>query len=212
MSDHAPDQKQWLPEGYEDRPLHRFEGSTAAVLADLVAIEADLKQAKQWFARILDERDETIKFALLSAALIKYRRAFNTGVRKNLVHEDVDDLGPIAPDLHQYLNDMASKFIAHSVNAFEQVAAFVATNDETQEILGIGHFYIYSSAEDPENVKNFIVLIDLILRKVGPRIEQARRNCDAEARALGYSEIKNLPLLSFNLEPPTAAGSKRKPA
>ncbi len=58
--------------------------------------------------------------ALCVAALISYGRTFASGVRSGITKGQLERLPQELQRWHAYLKDIRDKFVAHSVNAFEE--------------------------------------------------------------------------------------------
>ncbi len=96
----------------------------AQFLADLAGIETDLLAVERISERFIAERaKEQPDWELLeiacAAALVRYGRAFASGIRAGVPAAIIDDLEPEHQQWHQYLKDARDKWIAHSVNSFE---------------------------------------------------------------------------------------------
>lgn len=102
----------------------RFEDKEAAALASLQSIYFDL-----WSTIQLCEYFESqsqggnppseITDAFSTAILVRYSRAFVTGVRKRLEKGAIESLNTEQRAIHERFRAFRDKHIAHSVNAFE---------------------------------------------------------------------------------------------
>lgn len=102
-----------------------FEPPEARKLADLTGVETDLLAVEEYCSRLLDEQEkEQPDWKLLeiicAAALVRYGRAFASGVRCGVPTELVETMEPTAFEWHRYLKAARDKWIAHSVNTFEE--------------------------------------------------------------------------------------------
>jgi hypothetical protein len=94
----------------------------AQALADYTGIAQDLWGARE-FAKLyleqLKNRDLTFIEALMIAMIVRYARPFVSGIRLSLpMPADVLTDDQLAK--HQHFRDIRDKYIAHSVNAFEE--------------------------------------------------------------------------------------------
>jgi len=110
----------------------------AQLYADYVSIEHDLSRTRDFVAMVLQEQRNaqpnwSLLGALMVAVIVQYARPFSgdqrarTGEKRELI------LSPEQLEAHQYYLAIRSKFIAHSVNAFEDnqpVAYYVAEEPE----------------------------------------------------------------------------------
>jgi hypothetical protein len=170
---------------------HVFSSPDATDLADLFSINQDLETVAGLLARLATVKNDTVTSSgLFVAALITYRRCFNTGVRVNLKRDDVVALPRNAIELHDYLVNLADKLAAHSVNAFEQtVVGIIVENDRVigahtfrQQLIGFVEAVQWSD------------LVALVQRcMVAPRLKAAQHAVVAAAKARPIEEIMKAP-------------------
>ena len=103
----------------------RYHVTEAQKLADLTGVETDLLSVVRFCERFLAEQekelpDRELLEIICSAALVKYGRAFASGVRAALPNAVVEALGEEYQVSHQHFKDLRDKWIAHSVNSFEE--------------------------------------------------------------------------------------------
>lgn len=110
-----------------------FSIAEAQRYADLTGVEHDLVETEKICARLLSEYakpepEEIIVESLCAAAIIRYGRTFPSGVRAGVTSEVIDALDSDLKSLHRYFKDLRDKWIAHSVNCFEEnrVLAYLA--------------------------------------------------------------------------------------
>jgi hypothetical protein len=94
-------------------------------LADLTGIEADLRSAHRFAQQHLDMYRATqpryeLVDAMTTAVLVRYARAFTTGVRRPLDEEALAMLSREQRAKHDHFYAIRNKHTAHSVNAFEE--------------------------------------------------------------------------------------------
>lgn len=102
-----------------------FQPPEAQKLADLAGIETDLLAVEEYCRRFLEEQakeqpDWKLLEIICAAALVRYGRAFASGARSGIPSELVDELHPDVQEWHRYLKAARDKWIAHSVNTFEE--------------------------------------------------------------------------------------------
>ena len=95
-------------------------------LADLTGVVADLRAVESLCDRLLSiglpdtvEKSELAE-ALCAAALVKYGRTIASGVRAGLTEEHCSRLSAEHAEWHQYFKNLRDKWVAHSVNTFEE--------------------------------------------------------------------------------------------
>ena len=122
-------------------PCYKSTLPEAKIAADLFALENDLKRIlsilKEW---LLVQENDLLCDAFFSAALIKYRRCFNGGIRSPIKYEDIAKLPNNAVEFHDFLFALANKLIAHSVNGFEQTEVGIAVSDN-QHIVCVANLH-----------------------------------------------------------------------
>jgi hypothetical protein len=123
-----------------------------SVLADLTGIEQDLRVAERFCDLLIEELQKPLAEldgvpskpelweALTVAAAVRYARAFASCVRtkscKTMIETVVKDLpAELANDHRRYI-DFRNKYIAHSVNRFEEnrVVAYLVPKREDAEV------------------------------------------------------------------------------
>ena len=97
----------------------------AEVLADLYGIVFDLEVAAHLCAKAIElgqarQHDYIVVEGLVTAAVVRYGRCFSKGVRFWLCREDITEIGNDDLSTHGYFKDLRDKFVAHSVNRFEE--------------------------------------------------------------------------------------------
>ena len=103
-----------------------FPHPEAQVLADLTGIESDLEAVEDYCQSFLSVGADfdfdrlKIQQALCIAAIVTYGRTFGSGVRKGVTALQLDRLEPDLRQFHDYVKDLRDKWVAHSVNAFEE--------------------------------------------------------------------------------------------
>ena len=165
----------------------------AEVLADLYGIEYDLSTASYLCAKAvelssLEQRDHLHVEALVSAAIIRYGRCFSTGARLGLTRKDIDGLDSAALEVHDYFKALRDRFVAHSVNPYENsyVTASVSERDGVRfpiESINPGYHRLVLSGNEAQSLS---LLISKVKAIVNERIESER------AKLLAF--IKTLPL------------------
>lgn len=118
----------------------------AAVLADLYSINYDLglatHLAKAARKAAANGEDTIVVEGIITASLIRYFRCFATNVRLGLVRSDLAELNDKLLKQHDYFKHLRDKFVAHSVNPFEEnwVTATASIRDDLpQPITSLAH-------------------------------------------------------------------------
>ena len=103
----------------------RYHVSEAQRLADLTGVETDLISVERFCERFLaehqaDKPDRELLEIICAAALVKYGRAFTSGVRAAVPTTVIEELDEEYRAKHLHFKDSRDKWIAHSVNSFEE--------------------------------------------------------------------------------------------
>lgn len=194
----------------------------AAALADYTGIEFDLRTAQEFSRMLLDERNKAqpnwdLSDPLTTAILVRYARAFTTGVRLRLREDALAELSVAQRERHEFFYALRDKHIAHSVNAFEESQPTARywverVHEEGIEQIGCQHHRIVGMS-----VPDLEAMIDLttVLRQyVKRKIEDERAKLLKIVRNKPIDEILSVgaaPAPSCLPDPnrPRAASGKR---
>jgi len=164
----------------------------AEILADLYSIQYDLEIATH-LCKAASEmaaprpHDSLAVEGLVTAAIVRYFRCFSSGARLGLRRSDIGDLDDQSLVDHDYFKALRDKFVAHSVNPFEEnwVTATASERDGVRyPITSVGHGshrMLLSTGE----ARTMGTLITKVRRILEPRIR------DEEERLLAV--IQKLP-------------------
>lgn len=187
-----------LPPG--QRVVKVSGGAATATLADLASLHRDFEMAHQFISAFADLPKSEVEpgsphQALWIAAVTMYGRAFSTtGLRHSArptaeLYND-DDLAA-----HQYLIAMRNKYIAHSVNAFEQAAIFAIIRGETAETLqveGIGTQHASLARLSRTRALQIAKMCEAQMAEIDSRMAGVRTAIKAELTASGADHILGL--------------------
>ena len=192
-----------------DIPIHRSDLPEAKEMADLHAIAQDMQLVVNILNRLIaGEADQVLQRGLFSAALITYRRCFNTGVRNGLRQSDVQGLANNENDFHRYVWSQADKLAAHSVNPFEKAEAGVMVRDG--EIVGAGTIMAVLINISVNELKQWGRLtVEIFETVLKPRIVAAHSALIEAARQLPIEEVVKMPLLSVTADPRANPAARR---
>ncbi|GAX60960.1 hypothetical protein SCALIN_C16_0034 [Candidatus Scalindua japonica] len=149
----------------------------ARCLADFTGIECDIRSAIK-FSKLLIKCFESsgcdidLIDAISTSILVRYSRAFMTGVRTRINIEEIC-LDQNELKKHKWLLDTRSKHIAHSINAFEEnrvVGYYVLEKPEEKGITSISvqHGSVISlSSHDAKSVINISTkILEFVTKKI----------------------------------------------
>lgn len=179
-----------------------FEHPEAQRLADLNGVSFDLALVSD----LCDEFEEidylssthhlAIAQAIFMAAVVAYGRTFGSAVRSGVKREQLELLPDALQHRHQYFKDIRDKFIAHSVNAFEEncVKLYLVPPERGAPgvaFIGLGHSRVATlSHEDMAHLKELAIAVASLVE-----VEMESE----KSRLLEYS--KTLPIEDIYLFP-----------
>jgi hypothetical protein len=201
-----------------DLPVVRYKSKEAAATAELLSIRQDLLLTEQMCERLLDllrapSSDPILIEALWSAALVRYSRSFTTGKRQTLDPSLVADLPGDPMSAHVYYKNQRDKFIAHSVNPFEQsVVGLVLSppDSETRQVIGVADLVLRQISADEHDVRQLGALANEMRKQVELQIDDGKKKVLAAAKRERMDDLYRLE--PMELAPPGAemAGQARK--
>src|SRR5215470_14064927 len=110
-----------------------FSVKEAQRLADLTGIQRDLEATEKFCDRFLAEAEiffnrgsestadkSELLDAFCTAAIVRYGRSFTSGVRVGVPPEVIQSLPQEQQESHRFFLNLRDKWVAHSVNAFEE--------------------------------------------------------------------------------------------
>ncbi|WP_395639047.1 hypothetical protein [Pseudolysinimonas sp.] len=128
----------------------RVDTDHSRELRDLVGICFDLRRVAEICDRYIQAMDadeaELIQDSLWMTAVMLYARCFNDGVRSRLSTDLLDTMEGQAREAHDHFIDLRNKFIAHSVNAYEQTLAHAVIDAKTGELKHSGTAHLWANA------------------------------------------------------------------
>jgi len=181
-----------------------FEHEEAATLARLASIHFDL-----WSTIHLCEFFEAqcaesthgyagseITDAFSTAILVRYSRAFASGVRQGLGEDALASLTPEQRANHERLRAFRDKHIAHSVNAFEDTrvqARYCLERVEQEGITGVSAAHSRVTGLSSKDVNETIELCKVLLSFIDGEIQTEEKRLLNILRAMPISEVLSRP-------------------
>ena len=198
--------------------VKRFQTERASQLADWHSVKFDLDfalaAAELVYSKTPDDEDSSIDLneeivivAIWNASVISYSRCFNGGIRM-VRKSDFDPAfqasgdAKSCSDFHDHILNLRSKFIAHSVNRFEETQIAVYWNeaiDLPDGILAVGPVTIRKTIEPKQNVAHFITLIKLLIDECLVQVERLIDEVSDEAKAMSEIELRQLSNIEIQL-------------
>ena len=147
----------------------------AEVLADLYGIVFDLEVAAHLCDKAIElgrprQLDYLVVEGLVAAAVVRYCRCFPSRGRLGLRREDITELGDDNLQTHDYFKDLRDKFVAHSVNPFEEtyVTATASERDGVKypiQSVGTGQHRLVLSPTTAEALADLISKVSKVVKK-----------------------------------------------
>ena len=198
-----------------------FEHEEAAELARLQSIKYVLQSAVQLCEFFEGQCAQSahgyagseITDAFSTAILVRYSRAFVSGVRRGLGNEVLETLTPAQRGNHQRIRAFRDKHIAHSVNAFESTkiqARYCLERVEQDGITAVStehHRVIGLSSRDVSEIEE---LCQVMMGDLDREIETEKTRLLAILRSMPISEVLSRPS-SPVLVPDHSQIEKRRP-
>ncbi len=154
----------------------------AVDLADLTGIRIDLENARsyaQLLKKLLESKNKDWELVepLSTAILVRYSRAFVSGVRQHLGEEALGTLTKQQRDKHTRLRAFRDKHVAHSVNAFEEnqpVARYWLERVNKEGITSVECNHARVTGLSSVDIEDVIELTTALLSYVDSRLEQEK--------------------------------------
>lgn len=186
-----------------------FDHEEAAALAQLESIRHDLSSAVQlceFFAARCAQSEHCyagpeITDAFSTAILVRYSRAFVSGVRRGLGEDALQTLTPEQRASHEHLRAFRDKHIAHSVNAFEDTrvqARYCLERVEQEGITGVSAAHYRVVGLSSKDISDALELCAVLLKYLEGAIQAERFDYSTYSelcRSRMYCHVR--PLRSF---------------
>ena len=102
--------------------------------------------------------------------------------------------------MHQHIKDARDKYVAHSVNAFEEVVAgFVLGAAPPASVEGVANIPIFRVCDDEGGVRNLQIIVQTALTAIQPRLETLRSALLEVGRKMARSELDELQNLGIRV-------------
>lgn len=194
----------------------KVDTPAVAILRDVASYERDFLLAVRYLDLYLDSDLESTEGApneldaLWTTAVVYYGRAFHKDVRKSLapLHEIYDDEQRAS---HDYFFDLRNKFLAHSVNGYEQTTVSVGLTDPATPAIVEVRVALDSvsrmAGQHAETLRNLCRLQLAMLKAKG---DDLRRQVAEEAQKLGADYLYALPALPDGARPDIGPVGRRR--
>ncbi len=181
-----------------------FEHEESAELARLTSIRYDLSSAielceffeKQCMQSAHAYAGAEITDAFSTAILVRYSRAFVSGVRRGLGENALATLTAAQRANHERLRAFRDKHVAHSVNAFEDTkvqARYCLERVDQEGITGVSAAHYRVVGLSSRDVNDTVDLCQTLLIHVNGEIQKEEGRLLAFLRAMPYSDVLSRP-------------------
>ena len=169
----------------------------AKILADYTSMEDDLRSSRNFAELYLAEYQKIgstpgLVDALMVAIIIRYARSFGGGVRSHLP-KPTDILTKEQIVRHEFFMAVRDKYIAHSVNAYEEcqlVARYWDHKVQTEGINEVGCIYTRVAGLSEQDARDIIGLIDTWLRHVNDKLRGEKAKLVALIRKIPFEKLR----------------------
>lgn len=207
----------WGPKGsnpgHSNPQLAKLNTDEADEYGQLVAIHVDLRFCELLSDLMIKQRRamksikkidnshlpfiDEMRMAMI-ASHVAYGRCFGTGKRQRLDHRKIWREGDSARKAHRYFKDVRDKFVAHSVNDFEDVgvALTYVMEDEEPSVFHVTDAIATSIIPSDYLVKWLRRLSKQAQKHVENRIDELRNRILKQGKQLTGDELKAMPGLS----------------
>lgn len=178
-----------------------FEHEEAAALARLQSIHFDLRSAIQ-LCEYFESQSQNgyppseITDAFSTAILVRYSRAFVSGVRMGLGEDALASLSVGHRANHKRLRAFRDKHIAHSVNAFEDTkvkARYCEERVQQEGITGVSAAHYRVTGLSSRDVSDVMELCKALLVYVDVKIEEEKKRLLSILRSMPITEVLSHP-------------------
>jgi hypothetical protein len=167
-------------------------------------------------ADYLDD-DWVRRTSVWNSALVAYARCFATGVRRVRLNVDLfkglGDKAEEAEKAHTYVMDLRNKYVAHSVNRFEDLRVILLVGDgihSQRGVVGGGPFLMWPATENRDNVRSLRNLARFLKGQVDMLMNERCKQVLDEAKKLTDEELTSLPDMAVAIPvQPYEAGKPR---
>ena len=179
-----------------------FEHQEAQRLADLNGVEYDLELVSSLGKQFLENDHFASSSNLLLAqaffmsAVVTYGRTFGSSVRTGVTRAQIEELPENLQILHQYFKDVRDKFVAHSVNAFEENCVKLYLTPEERggpgvASIGLGHARIATLSH--QDMAHLLELVTAVSDLVQKEMESEKTRLLEFSRTLPIEDVYNYP-------------------
>jgi len=192
----------------------RSESPSTRALRDLVGATFDMKRVtelcKEYLSALQNNASQNVQDALWMTAVVLYARCFKSGVRTELKMAALDSIPGNSHDAHNHFINLRDKFVAHSVNAYEQTLHYAVIRTDTSEVVSTGTAHLWANPLDKLGAETLERLAWAFYNDGMRRRTLLESVVDDEIRSLGRAEVEQLPDLTIETPGVAKANMRRK--
>lgn len=180
----------------------RVTGDVASELCDLASLQNDFELTRSFLEAYFELPEDALRAdsseqALWIAAFTIYGRAFANGNR-HAAKPRTDVYSSDELEIHRFVVETRNKYIAHSVNAFEEAAAFAIVDDTfaTLSALSVGTQHTSLRSLRPDRARSIADMCQVQIASLNLRIRDAEDRLLSEVRQRDPEDVRNLPDLT----------------
>lgn len=176
--------------------------SETRYLADLYGIRGDLHAVRisaEIFLRLPQAESVEqffVKRALCWASIATYGRTFGIGIREPLPLRVIESLGQALAESHRYFKALRDRWVAHSVNNFEQSAVTIQASinaDGAWDIASVGDKHSNVAMLSHSDMAKLLALSTALIDAVKGEIEREQARVLEIARSFDLSPLTSNP-------------------
>ena len=191
----------------------RLSSPAAKQLEDLAGATFDMGRVielcRQYISTMDSASSRTTQDALWITALVLYARCFNKGVRGSLDTAVLDTIPGQAREVHDHFMDLRDKFIAHSVNVYEQTLAYAVMELGSNELNSSGTTHLWANPMNRSGAETLVRLAQAFYDDAVERQIALTATLREEVIALDSTAVAALPDLAA-VTPTVAKGHRSR--
>lgn len=208
------------PPSPEDAPIRQIDWPEAARFASLQSQLYDFDLALNALGRIRHYStfvplDVVILHTLYAMALVYYARVFKSGVRQSCTLDSLS-LTPEERQEHDRVIALRDKWLAHSVNPFDQVAVGIILSgfEHDASVLDVERIRLRKLSISVKQAQQTEDFMRSVRRKVEAQTQEAYEHLLARARSTPVADLQCLPEISVTVpgEDLSTVSRRRSPA
>ncbi|MEJ3403931.1 hypothetical protein WDJ51_04240 [Rathayibacter sp. YIM 133350] len=188
---------------------------TTTEFRDVTGALFDMKRVielcEEYLSAMENNAARAVQDALWMSAIILYARCFNVGVRQRLDTTALDAVPGRPREVHQHFLDLRDKFLAHSVNIYEQTPVLAIIDLVNNDVERIGTIHAWANPMNEIGARHLLQLAQAFVVAGERQRSILDQQVGREALALTSDEVGRLPDLQMMTPTVARASRRRKP-